>query len=64
MPQRRIITHAYRLPGGWQKHAHQLLTPKTVEELRDLGFTLLRTRRRWHRPSELSIAQYLRSHRQ
>lgn len=62
MAQRRTITHAYRIPGGWQKHPHHLLSVDTVQELKDLGYTLLRTKRRWHGTSELSIAEYLRRH--
>lgn len=61
---KRMITHAYRLDGGWQKHPRQRLTPENVEELKSLGYTLLRTKRRWHRAAEVSIAQYLREHRE
>lgn len=62
MAQRRTITHAYRIPGGWQKHRRQLLTPDTARELKSLGFTLVRTKQRWQKATELSIAEYLRHH--
>lgn len=62
MSHRRKITHGYRIPGGWHKIARHTLTPEYAEELRSLGYTLLRTKRAWRPSSEMSITPYLRTH--
>lgn len=55
----RTVTHAYRMPGGWEKLARRRLTIDYARELRTAGFTLVRTRRGWGSSRERSIATYL-----
>ncbi|MCM3500427.1 alternative tryptophan synthase beta-subunit [Microbacterium sp. P26] len=58
MTRPRTATHAYRMPGGWQKLPHHALTPDYARDLRDQGFTIVRARRGWNDSRELSLAQY------
>lgn len=55
----RTVTHAYRMPGGWEKLSRRRLTVDYARELRAAGFTLMRTRRGWGIGRERSIATYL-----
>ena len=58
----RTVTHAYRMPGGWEKLARHRLTIDYARELRTAGFTLMRVRRGWGSSRERSIATYLQRH--
>lgn len=58
----RTVTHAYRMPGGWEKLPRRRLTVDYARELRAEGFTLMRTRRGWGSSRERSIATHLQRH--
>ncbi|MDF2991979.1 MAG: hypothetical protein K0S37_2493 [Microbacterium sp.] len=59
MNRLRTVTHAYRMPGGWEKVEKQALTPDHAETLRAAGYTLVRARRGWGDTRELSLSHYL-----
>lgn len=58
MTRPRTATHAYRIPGGWQKVPHHPLTADFARDLRGQGFTIVRARRGWNDSRELSLTQY------
>ena len=59
MTRPRTVTHAYRMPGGWEELPHRPLTSDTAQALRDEGFTLVRARRGWGNSKELSLSLYI-----
>lgn len=61
MAKTRTITHAYRMPGGWEETERLDLTGENARMLSAQGFTLIRTRRGWRSEKELSLASYLGS---
>ncbi|WP_298875360.1 alternative tryptophan synthase beta-subunit [uncultured Microbacterium sp.] len=58
MTRPRTVTHAYRMPGGWEALAHRPLTTETAHALRGEGYTLVRARRGWGSSRELSLSMY------
>ncbi|MDU0365720.1 alternative tryptophan synthase beta-subunit [Microbacterium sp. NPDC089180] len=58
MTRPRTVTHAYRMPGGWETLPHRPLTAETAHALRDEGYTLVRARRGWGNSKELSLSHY------
>lgn len=58
MTRRRMITHAYRMPGGWEEVERRDLTVESAAELRQEGFTLVRARRGWRPAREISLTRY------
>lgn len=59
MSRPRVVTHAYRMPGGWEKIPRHALTSEYAHELRAAGFTMIRGRRGWFNIRERSVASYL-----
>jgi len=62
MSRPRTVTHAYRMPGGWEKVDRHALTSDHAEMLRGEGFTLVRARRGWADTREISISHFLAKH--
>jgi|GEM_PF-1782735 hypothetical protein len=59
MTRPRTVTHAYRMPGGWEELPHRPLTPENARALRDEGYTLVRARRGFMNSRELSLTLYM-----
>lgn len=59
MSRPRTITHAYRMPGGWEKVSRHPLTSDHAESLRGEGYTLVRARRGWADTREISLSLFL-----
>lgn len=58
MTRPRTLTHTYTLASGWQKAAHEPLTPERAAELREQGIMLVRARRGLFDTREISLRQY------
>lgn len=59
MTRPRTVTHAYRMPGGWEHLPHRRLTADTARALRDEGYTLVRARRGWTNTKEISLTLFV-----
>jgi len=55
MAPARLVTHAYRLDGGWQKVPRRRLTASYAAELREQRFTMVRAKRGLFDVREISI---------
>lgn len=62
MSRPRTVTHAYRMPGGWEKVDRRTLTADHAEALRGEGYTLVRARRGWADTREISLSLFLAKH--
>ncbi len=58
MARHRTVTHAYRLPGGWEKVRHEHLTKAYASRMTDEGFTMVRARRGFFDVREVSLSWY------
>ncbi|MBT9605806.1 alternative tryptophan synthase beta-subunit [Microbacterium sp.] len=58
MSRRGIVTHAYRVPDGWERLRRRRLTGEYVAELRDQGYAMIRIRHGFFRVSEAALSWY------
>jgi len=57
MARTRVVTHAYRYPGGWEQVKHERLTREHAQALSAQGFTMVRARRGFD-VREVSLSWY------
>ncbi len=57
----QTITHAYRLPGGWEAVPKQRLNIPNALDLRAQGYTMIRAKRRFRSPYNHSMVQFLQA---
>lgn len=60
MSRHHIATHVYDYRAGWVRIPRALMNHARAEELRDEGFTLVRSRRGLFGSRELPVTWYLR----
>ncbi|MDF2993793.1 MAG: putative alternative tryptophan synthase beta-subunit [Microbacterium sp.] len=58
MARTRVVTHAYRFPGGWEAVKHERLTREYAQGLSAQGFTMVRARRGFFDVREVSLSWY------
>lgn len=61
MPHSESITHAYRLPGGWEQVTKRDLNIENALTLRAQGYTMLRGKRPFRAPYNHSMVQFLQA---
>lgn len=61
MARERIVTHAYRLDGGWHRVRRARLTSQYADELRTQGYTMVKARRGLFNTREISLQWQPRS---
>ncbi|MFG6277914.1 hypothetical protein [Microbacterium sp. 5K110] len=60
MSRHHIATHVYDYREGWVRIAPTAMTYEHALDLRDQGFTLVRSRRGWFGTRELPVSWYIR----
>lgn len=61
MSRPQTITHAYRLPGGWEPVPKQRLSIQNALALRAEGYTMIRAKKRFGKPYNHSMVQFLQA---